>query len=200
MFNQAIEAKQALKEAKAAGKDVEVSESGSENEENEEDDEDEDEDEGSDDESVPDLVDSSISVDAPQNLGASLSEADVILQVLDARDPHGFRVESVEKLKSNKKVVLILNKVDLVPKETVNGWYNYLKSSFAVIPFACKSHIRQIEGFENGVKSSIGLSSLKSLLLGYKKDKKGNDPLKIVITGLPNVSYKLKIDLENYLF
>ena len=197
MFNQAIEAKQALKEAKAAGKDVEVSESDSENEEDEVE---EDEDEGSDDESVPDLVDSSISVDAPQNLGASLSEADVILQVLDARDPHGFRVESVEKLKSNKKVVLILNKVDLVPKETVNDWYNYLKSSFAVIPFASKSHIRQIEGFENGVKSSIGLSSLKSLLLGYKKDKKGNDPLKIVISGLPNVSYKLKIDLENYLF
>ena len=133
-------------------------------------------------------------------MGASLSEADVILQVLDARDPHGFRVESVEKLKSNKKVVLILNKVDLVPKETVNGWYNYLKSSFAVIPFASKSHIRQIEGFENGVKSSIGLSSLKSLLLGYKKDKKGNDPLKIAIIGLPNVSYKLKIGLENYLF
>jgi len=40
-----------------------------------------------------------------------------VLQVLDARDPEGCRNFEVEQeaLKQNKKVVLILNKIDLVP-------------------------------------------------------------------------------------
>ena len=45
----------------------------------------------------------------------------MLLHVLDARDPMGTRCESVEaylaKEKRGKKVVYILNKVDLVP-----GW------------------------------------------------------------------------------
>ena len=46
-----------------------------------------------------------------------LEASDVVLQVLDARDPEGCRNFEVEQeaLKQNKKVVLILNKIDLVP-------------------------------------------------------------------------------------
>ena len=46
--------------------------------------------------------------------------ADVILQVLDARDPIGCRsihVESAVLASSSKKLVLVLNKIDLVPVE-----------------------------------------------------------------------------------
>lgn len=50
-----------------------------------------------------------------------IDSSDVILHVLDARDPLGTRCESVEKYlakeKRAKKMVFILNKVDLVP-----GW------------------------------------------------------------------------------
>lgn len=50
-----------------------------------------------------------------------IDSSDVILHVLDARDPLGTRCESVEKYlakeKRGKKVIYILNKVDLVP-----GW------------------------------------------------------------------------------
>jgi len=50
-----------------------------------------------------------------------IDSSDILLHVLDARDPIGTRCHSVEKYlakeKRHKKVVYILNKVDLVP-----GW------------------------------------------------------------------------------
>lgn len=50
-----------------------------------------------------------------------IDSSDILLHVLDARDPLGTRCHSVEaylaKEKKTKKVIYILNKVDLVP-----GW------------------------------------------------------------------------------
>ncbi len=46
--------------------------------------------------------------------------ADVVLEILDARDPIGCRSALVERAvlaHPDKKLVLVLNKIDLVPKE-----------------------------------------------------------------------------------
>ncbi|NVM04175.1 MAG: GTP-binding protein, partial [Candidatus Helarchaeota archaeon] len=44
--------------------------------------------------------------------------ADVILEVLDARDPLGTRNKKIENfiVDNNKNLILIIHKVDLVPK------------------------------------------------------------------------------------
>ena len=65
--------------------------------------------------------------------------ADVVLQVLDARDPMGCRSAQVERAivaaGARKKLVLVLNKIDLVPKEIVEKWVKYLRNEFPTLAF-----------------------------------------------------------------
>jgi nuclear GTP-binding protein len=52
--------------------------------------------------------------------------ADVILEVLDARDPLGCRAKHVERFILDqglrKRIILVLNKIDLVPRHAVEQW------------------------------------------------------------------------------
>src|SRR3546814_20884960 len=60
-----------------------------------------------------------------RDLNHVIEHADVICQVLDARDPLGSRSRTVEDAvtsRGNKRLVIILNKFDLVPKETLVMW------------------------------------------------------------------------------
>lgn len=69
--------------------------------------------------------------------------ADVVIQVLDARDPLGCRCADVERmvLKSgpHKRVVLLLNKIDLVPREVVEKWLKYLREELPTVAFKCST-------------------------------------------------------------
>lgn len=70
---------------------------------------------------VPALTPLSVEMQAKKDLKESVSKADVVLIVLDARDPQGCRSLSLEDGligKANKKVVLVLNKVDLIAPDT----------------------------------------------------------------------------------
>jgi nuclear GTP-binding protein len=57
-----------------------------------------------------------------------LGQADVLLEVLDARDPLGSRCPSLEAwaLAKGKRIVFVLSKADAVPPENVTGWLNAL--------------------------------------------------------------------------
>ena len=46
-----------------------------------------------------------------------IEASDVLIQVLDARDPEGCRSHEMEKdvIASGKKMLLVVNKIDLVP-------------------------------------------------------------------------------------
>ena len=60
-----------------------------------------------------------------------VASTDVVLEVLDARDPEACRSQEIEqKVLSfgDKKLVLVLNKVDLVPQQVAVAWYNYLST------------------------------------------------------------------------
>ncbi len=65
--------------------------------------------------------------------------SDVIIEVLDARDPMGSRCPQVEQTivasGSNKKLILLLNKIDLVPKQNVQEWLKYLRSQYPTVAF-----------------------------------------------------------------
>lgn len=68
-----------------------------------------------------------------------LDSSDVVVQVLDARDPLGTRCLHIEEhLKRNlshKHLVLVLNKVDLIPTWLTKRWVAYLQQSFPTVAY-----------------------------------------------------------------
>lgn len=105
--------------------------------------------------------------------------ADVILEVLDARDPLGCRCREVEQKilakDPNKKIILIVNKIgefgcldkfelntiaDLVPKENVEAWLKYLRNEFPTIAFKCSTQVLTLSfisfSLNTGTKEKLG--------------------------------------------
>lgn len=72
------------------------------------------------------------------HLNQAIQESDVIVEVLDARDPLAFRCEDLERrcLEQGKKVVLLLNKIDLLDDmKIVEDWEKYLRKYLPTITF-----------------------------------------------------------------
>ncbi|KAL0232098.1 hypothetical protein PCE1_003094 [Barthelona sp. PCE] len=65
-----------------------------------------------------------------KHLHRVVRECDVVLEVVDARDPEGCRSLTVEdSIRSHgKKVIIVLNKVDLVPRSVIQRWIEYYES------------------------------------------------------------------------
>ncbi len=79
-----------------------------------------------------------------------LENADVILEVLDARDPIGCRCPNIEKMilgqlsekaARPKRIILVLNKIDLVPSDVLAGWIKYLRREFPTIAFKASTQM-----------------------------------------------------------
>ena len=87
--------------------------------------------------------------------------ADVILHVLDARDPMGCRSREVEEMvldamadssdpeASRKRLVLVLNKIDLVPLDALQSWLKVLRRDFPTIAFKASTQ-EQKSGYGGG--------------------------------------------------
>ena len=75
---------------------------------------------------------------------------DVIFQVLDARDPLGFRMYEIERYLARnfpeKKMVLILNKTDLVGNDIVNRWLQVLNKEMLTIKYNCNDKYTMVKG------------------------------------------------------
>jgi len=89
-----------------------------------------------------------------------VTTADVILVVLDARDPLGCRPLEVERyimnLDPNKRVVLVLNKIDLVPKDNVTAWVKYLRRELPTVAMKCST---QQQKFNLGRSKASGMNA-----------------------------------------
>ncbi|NXH20157.1 GNL3 protein, partial [Bucco capensis] len=128
-----------------------------------------------------------------------IEASDVVLEVLDARDPMGCRCPQLEQAVTcsggNKKLLLLLNKIDLVPKENLEKWLNYLKKEFPTVAFKSTTLMKDktMEQFTRRrarVDSSrptvcFGSSCLLKLLQEYGKTQ--NRPIQVGVVGFPNV-------------
>jgi nuclear GTP-binding protein len=120
--------------------------------------------------------------------------SDVVLEVLDARDPIGSRCPSVEEsvLTSGKRLVLLLNKIDLVPKSNVEKWLKYLRRQLPTIAFKASTQEQQRSLGRAGhamvaTSKCIGADLLMSLLGNYCRNKDIKTSIRVGIVGFPNV-------------
>ncbi|KAG6717522.1 hypothetical protein I3842_04G104600 [Carya illinoinensis] len=132
-----------------------------------------------------------------------IEASDVIVEVLDARDPLGTRCVDMEKLvmKSgpNKNLVLLLNKIDLVPREAVEKWLKYLREELPTVAFKCSTQQQRSNlGWKSSSKAAkpsnllqtsdcLGAETLIKLLKNYSRSHEIKKSITVGIIGLPNV-------------
>lgn len=123
--------------------------------------------------------------------------ADVLLMVLDARDPQGCRVREVEEqilaTGGKKRLVMVLNKIDLVPRDNVQGWIKVIQREFPCVAFKSstqegRTHLSTSSGSVSGAEA-YGADGLLQLLKNYARSGNLSKKLRVRVgvIGYPNV-------------
>eukprot|EP00873_Tetraselmis_striata_P002942 jgi/Tetstr1/423206/TSEL_001326.t1 len=108
-----------------------------------------------------------------------VDSSDVLIQVLDARDPMGTRCRHLEShLKRNckhKHLLLILNKCDLVPAWVTKRWLHALSREYPTL------------AFHASVTNPFGKGALLSLLRQLARLRTDKKAISVGFVGYPNV-------------
>lgn len=139
-----------------------------------------------------------------QELNKVIEASDVIVEVLDARDPLGCRCPQLEEIvlkhEGKKKLMFILNKIDLVPKDNLEKWLHYLEAECPTFLFKSSMQLkdrtvqqkRQQRGTNavldhSRAASCFGKDFLLQTLNDLANKKEGETMLKVGVVGFPNV-------------
>ncbi|KAM0675723.1 hypothetical protein GVAV_000498 [Gurleya vavrai] len=108
-----------------------------------------------------------------KHVNSVIEKSDVILEIVDARDIAGSRNEEVEKkiIEADKKLVIVINKIDLVPRSVVNKWASLIKKDFPVIVF----------------HRDYSKDEIFNLLKNYSRIENGERKIVVGVIGFPNV-------------
>jgi len=108
-----------------------------------------------------------------------IDSSDVVVQVLDARDPIGTRCAHIERhMKKNcphKHLVLVLNKCDLIPTWAVKKWLYCLSKEFPTL------------AFHASLTRSFGKGALITLLRQFQNIHRDQPQISVGFIGYPNV-------------
>ncbi|KAK9809575.1 hypothetical protein WJX73_003704 [Symbiochloris irregularis] len=108
-----------------------------------------------------------------------LDSSDVVIQVLDARDPQGTRCGHLErhlrKTARHKHLILLLNKCDLVPAWVTKRWLAHLSKDFPTL------------AFHASVTNPFGKGSLLGLLRQLGRLHSDKKFVSVGFIGYPNV-------------
>lgn len=147
---------------------------------------------------------SSLPTSGPQTLESSrrafdkvfksvLSTSDILLYVLDARDPNGTRSREIEREitaadAGSKRLILVLNKIDLVPPPVVKAWLVYLRRYFPTLPLRANTSAPNARTFDHKALTVKGTSeTLLRALKSYASSQQLKRSTTVGIVGYPNV-------------
>ncbi len=122
-----------------------------------------------------------------------LEASDVILYVLDARDPEGTRSQEVERQimaaeNGAKRLILVLNKIDLVPPAVLKAWLVHLRRYFPTIPLRASTPASNARTFDHKHLTVKGTSeTLLRALKSYAASKRLQRSISVGVIGYPNV-------------
>jgi len=108
-----------------------------------------------------------------------IERADVVLEVVDARDPLATRTPELERLvkEYGKKLVIVINKADLVPRPVMEAWRRVLSREYPTIYISAQGR--------------LGTRFLWRII------KRATDkrPVVVAVVGLPNVGKSMILNV-----
>jgi nuclear GTP-binding protein len=108
-----------------------------------------------------------------------IDSADVLIQVLDSRDPLGTRTKYIERFlkkeKPHKQLVFVLNKCDLVPTWVTAKWIRALSAEYPTL------------AFHASINNPFGKGSLIQLLRQLSRLHSDKKQISVGFFGYPNV-------------
>jgi nuclear GTP-binding protein len=122
-----------------------------------------------------------------------VDQADVVLYVLDARDPEGTRSKEVERMvmaaaSGGKRLIFILNKIDLVPPPVLKAWLLHLRRSFPTIPLRASGPAPNAHTFNHRQLTVQSTSAtLFRALKSFAAAKALRRAISVGVIGYPNV-------------
>jgi nuclear GTP-binding protein len=105
-----------------------------------------------------------------QKLQQTVDASDILLYVLDARDPLGSRLLALEEdiAARGKKVVLVLNKATRVPSKNLEAWTRYLSVDHPVVLMDSTANISSLDYYK---LRSGAVDSILQLVKAYMNPK-----------------------------
>ncbi|CAI5438154.1 unnamed protein product [Caenorhabditis angaria] len=108
-----------------------------------------------------------------------IDSSDVVVQVVDARDPMGTRCRHIEeflrKEKPHKHLVTVINKVDLVPTWVTRKWIAEISKEMPTV------------AFHASINNSFGKGAVINLLRQFAKLHPDRPQISVGFIGYPNV-------------
>lgn len=119
---------------------------------------------------------------AERQLKEQLNRVDVVLEVLDARIPVASHHPQVQTWVGEKPRVLVLNRRDMIPKETAQEWVEWYKEQGETLYLTDAQHGKGVKAVKKAAQTA-----------GEKMNQRRRDrgmrprPVRAVVIGFPNV-------------